>query len=104
MRPLGTLGLRDLEVRVPTACSVGMEARGSLLPSDESEERRSKLVKKLERILNDEWPGEDIKVHVFGSSGNLLSSSDSDVDICVTTPFRKLESMHSLAALLYRRT
>lgn len=49
-----------------------------LLPSDESEERRAKLIKKLEKILNDEWPGNDIKVNVFGSSGNLLSSSDSD--------------------------
>lgn len=49
-----------------------------LLPSDESEERRAKLIQKLETILNDEWPGNNIKVNVFGSSGNLLSSSDSD--------------------------
>ena len=49
-----------------------------LLPSKESEERRAKLILKLEKILNDEWPGNDIKVNVFGSSGNLLSSSDSD--------------------------
>lgn len=76
-----------------------------ILPSDESEERRAQLVKKLERILNEEWPGNDIKVNVFGSSGNLLSSSDSDVDICITTPnsLKRLESMHSLAALLHRR-
>lgn len=71
-----------------------------LLPSDESEERRRKLVKKFERIMNDEWPNNDIRVNVFGSSGNLLSSTDSDVDICVTTPLKKLESMHSLAMLL----
>lgn len=75
-----------------------------LLPSDESEERRALLVKKLDRILNEEWPGNDIRVNVFGSSGNLLSSSDSDVDICVTTPLKRLESMHSLATLLHRRT
>ncbi|PSK51689.1 hypothetical protein B9Z65_2956 [Elsinoe australis] len=73
-----------------------------LLPSDESEERRAKLIKKLEKILNDEWPGNDIKVNVFGSSGNLLSSSDSDVDICITTSFKKLESMHSLATVLHQ--
>jgi DNA polymerase sigma len=71
-----------------------------LLPSDESEERRALLVKKLERILNEEWPGNDIRVNVFGSSGNLLSSSDSDVDICITTPLKKLESMHGIAMLL----
>lgn len=75
-----------------------------LLPSDESEERRASLVKKLDRLMNEEWPESDIVVSVFGSSGNLLSSSDSDVDICVTTPLTKLESMHSLAMLLHRST
>ena len=49
-----------------------------LLPTDESEERRRKLVQKLEDILNGEWPGNEIRVNVFGSSGNLLSSNDSD--------------------------
>ncbi|KAF1821962.1 PAP/OAS1 substrate-binding domain-containing protein [Dissoconium aciculare CBS 342.82] len=73
-----------------------------LLPSQESEENRAKLVQKLERILNEEWPGQDISVNVFGSSGNLLSSTDSDVDICITTPLKKLESMHSLALLLHK--
>lgn len=75
-----------------------------LLPSDESEERRAKLVKKLDRILNDEWPGNDIRVNVFGSSGNLLASSDSDVDICITTGHKKIESMHDLARLLSKST
>ncbi|QIX00836.1 hypothetical protein AMS68_006353 [Peltaster fructicola] len=73
-----------------------------LLPSDESESRRAQLVQKLDRILNEEWPGNDIKVSVFGSSGNLLSSNDSDVDICVTTSLKKVESMHNLAMLLDR--
>lgn len=49
-----------------------------IFPTAESEERRVQLVKKLEDIFNQEWPGNDIKVNVFGSSGNLLSSSDSD--------------------------
>jgi DNA polymerase sigma len=75
-----------------------------LLPSEESEERRAKLLVKLDRILNEEWPGNDIRVNVFGSSGNLLSTTDSDVDICITTPLRKLDSMHALAQLLARRT
>jgi predicted nucleotidyltransferase len=80
------------------------ELYNRLLPSDESEERRTKLVKKLNRILNDRWPGNGIRVNVFGSSGNLLSSTDSDVDICVTTPPSKsLESMHSLAQTLAGR-
>ena len=75
-----------------------------LLPSHESEERRAQLVTKLETMLNNEWPGNDIRVHVFGSSGNQLSSSDSDVDICITTPLKKLESMHSIAMLLHKST
>lgn len=74
-----------------------------LLPSDESEERRAALIKKLERIMREEWPDGNIEVAVFGSSGNLLSSDDSDVDICVTTSLKKLESMHSLAMLLHKR-
>lgn len=74
-----------------------------LLPSDESERNRVELVKKLERIFQEEWPGSDIKVSVFGSSGNLLSSSDSDVDVCITTTLKKVESMHTLAALLDKR-
>ena len=73
-----------------------------LLPSQESEERRAQLVVKLEKMLNQEWPGNDIRVHVFGSSGNQLSSDDSDVDICITTSLKKLESMHSIAMLLHK--
>ena len=49
-----------------------------ILPSAESEERRARFVEKLERILNGQWPGNSIKVHVFGSSGNLLCTTDSD--------------------------
>ena len=49
-----------------------------ILPSTESEDRRAKFVEKLERILNGQWPGNHIKVHVFGSSGNLLCTTDSD--------------------------
>ena len=49
-----------------------------LLPDEESTQRRSTFVQRLENLLNTEWPGRDIKVHVFGSSGNMLCSSDSD--------------------------
>ena len=49
-----------------------------LLPSEESESRRKRLVAKIEDILREEWPGESFKAHVFGSSGNLLCTSDSD--------------------------
>ncbi len=49
-----------------------------LLPTDAIEINRRKLVTKLEKLFNDEWPGHDIQVHLFGSSGNLLCSDDSD--------------------------
>lgn len=49
-----------------------------LLPSPESEERRVKFVRKLEKLLDTQWPGNEIKVNVFGSSGNKLCTSDSD--------------------------
>lgn len=54
------------------------ELYNRLLPDAESEGRRAKFLEKLENILNEEWPGNDIKVHVFGSSGNMLCSNDSD--------------------------
>ncbi|KAH0537595.1 hypothetical protein FGG08_005627 [Glutinoglossum americanum] len=49
-----------------------------LLPSPESEDRRARFVQKLEKLLNDQWPGNDIRVRVFGSSGNKLCTFDSD--------------------------
>lgn len=54
------------------------EVYDRLLPTAAVEENRKKLVLKLEKIFNDEWPGHDIRVHLFGSSGNLLCSDDSD--------------------------
>lgn len=62
-------------------CKLTTEAQelyDQLLPSQDSEERRAQLVTKLERILREQWPDNDIKVHVFGSSGNLLCTDDSD--------------------------
>ncbi|OTA08630.1 hypothetical protein A9Z42_0003420 [Trichoderma parareesei] len=74
-----------------------------LLPTEKVEENRRKLVNKLETIFNTEWPGHDIKVHLFGSSGNLLCSDDSDVDICITTPWHEMEDVCMIADLLARR-
>ncbi|KAI0018135.1 hypothetical protein F4780DRAFT_771948 [Xylariomycetidae sp. FL0641] len=71
-----------------------------LQPTEKVEAKRHKLVQKLEKLLNDTWPGHDIQVHLFGSSGNLLCSDDSDVDICITTPWKELEGVCMLAELL----
>ncbi|KAJ5113881.1 hypothetical protein N7456_002415 [Penicillium angulare] len=77
-----------------------MELYDRLLPSAESDDRRRQLVRKLEKLFNDQWPGHDIKANVFGSSGNKLCSSDSDVDICITTNFKELEHVCLLAEVL----
>ncbi|KAL8691759.1 MAG: hypothetical protein Q9218_003086 [Villophora microphyllina] len=74
-----------------------------LLPTKDSDDRRAKFVQKLERILNEKWPGNNIKVHVFGSSGNMLCTNESDVDICITTPMKSLERVCHLAAVLAER-
>ncbi|KAB8235996.1 zinc finger protein [Aspergillus alliaceus] len=79
-----------------------LEVYDRLLPSAESDDRRRQLVRKLEKLFNDQWPGRDIKVHVFGSSGNKLCSSDSDVDICITTTYKEIEHVCLLAEVLAR--
>ncbi|KAL4916789.1 hypothetical protein BDW62DRAFT_211625 [Aspergillus aurantiobrunneus] len=77
-----------------------LEVYDRLLPSAESDSRRRRLVRKLEDLFNQQWPGCQIKVHVFGSSGNKLCSSDSDVDICITTTCKELEHVCLLADVL----
>lgn len=54
------------------------ELYDKLLPTEKSESRREDLLRKLEKLFNEEWPGHNIKVHVFGSSGNLLCTDESD--------------------------
>ncbi|EXJ72013.1 uncharacterized protein A1O5_04516 [Cladophialophora psammophila CBS 110553] len=71
-----------------------------LQPTAESEARRSKFIEKLDKILRARWPTSSIKVNVFGSTGNNLGTSDSDVDICITTDCREMERVCNLAELL----
>ncbi|KAF9997951.1 hypothetical protein BGZ79_008348 [Entomortierella chlamydospora] len=69
----------------------------SLLPTEESHDRRTKLIKKIEDILYTEWPGHDIKAHPFGSTVNDLGTSSSDVDICIMTTWPGLKNVQMLA-------
>ncbi|KAF2995989.1 hypothetical protein E8E13_000289 [Curvularia kusanoi] len=73
-----------------------------LQPSRENTHKRDGFVKKVQRILETEFPGNLSKVHVFGSSGNMLYTTDSDVDICIQTPMTLLEEMHPLAEALHK--
>ncbi|KAM3438141.1 hypothetical protein MY4824_003384 [Beauveria thailandica] len=79
------------------------EIYDKLLPTEQVEKNRKRLVGKLEMLFNNEWPGHDIRVHLFGSSGNLLCSDSSDVDICITTSWHELEGVCMIADLLARR-
>ena len=49
-----------------------------LVPKQEDEDTRARFIRKVERILQTEFPGTKIMVHVFGSSGNMLWTSESD--------------------------
>ncbi|CAN9305086.1 unnamed protein product [Alternaria alternata] len=71
-----------------------------LVPKQEHEDTRARFIRKVERILQTEFPGTKIMVHVFGSSGNMLWTSESDVDICIQTPMKRLEEMHPIAEAL----
>lgn len=95
-----------------------------LQPSVENTRKRDHFVQKVKRILDAEFPGNLFTVHVFGSSGNMLYTTDSDgktatrgrvcrlctilmlwtVDICIQTPMTSLEEMHPLAEALDKRT
>ncbi|KAK9767501.1 hypothetical protein K7432_002683 [Basidiobolus ranarum] len=72
----------------------------TLRPTPESIELRHLFVQKLQNIVNVEWPDKYIKVHLFGSSANLLSTSTSDVDICILTDWDELTNVHVLAACM----
>ncbi|KAF9212151.1 hypothetical protein BGZ59_007167 [Podila verticillata] len=69
----------------------------SLLPTEESHKRRTRLIKKIEDILHIEWPGQDIKAEPFGSTVNGLGTSTSDVDLCITTTWPGLKNVQMLA-------
>jgi DNA polymerase sigma len=71
-----------------------------LQPSLENTHKRDRFVQKVQHILETEFPGNLSKVHVFGSSGNMLYTTESDVDICIQTPMTQLEEMHPLAEAL----
>lgn len=60
-----------------------------LVPSEESNHRRKKLVGKLEGLLYDRWPENQFQVAPFGSSENKLCTSESDIDVCIIVKFQE---------------
>ncbi|KAJ3296677.1 hypothetical protein HK104_001356 [Borealophlyctis nickersoniae] len=72
-----------------------------LQPSPDSYEIRHQFLAKIQRILDLEWPGKEIRAYLFGSTVNGLGTSGSDVDICLKTPWDDrvagVSNMHVLA-------
>jgi DNA polymerase sigma len=74
------LGMKDnlTKLQDEKLTSELMDLYSQLLPTPDSERRRSLFTAKIEGILRKEWPETKFKAHVFGSSGNMLCTSDSD--------------------------
>ncbi|KAJ3047747.1 hypothetical protein HK097_011248, partial [Rhizophlyctis rosea] len=59
-----------------------------LQPAPDTAQLRARFCAKIQRILDEAWPGKEIEAHLFGSSINGLGTISSDVDICLTTPWQ----------------
>ncbi|EEB08123.1 Poly(A) RNA polymerase cid11 [Schizosaccharomyces japonicus yFS275] len=66
-------------------------------------QRRIALLSKLSRVLQTNFPEEDIELTTFGSTESNLALRRSDVDICIQTHSRtsKLQTTCQLARLLH---
>ncbi|KAG0211526.1 hypothetical protein BGX28_007750 [Mortierella sp. GBA30] len=93
-RPVPILLAPDHEVKLTMEMYSLFE---SLLPTEESHRRRTNLISKIERIVQSEWSGQDIKVLPFGSTVNDLGTNTSDVDVCIWTSWLGLQGVEMLA-------
>lgn len=59
-------------------CSSMERLYDQLLPTGRSETSRKRVADKIGRILQEEWPNKHAEVSIFGSSGNLLFTNESD--------------------------
>ncbi|OUM65265.1 hypothetical protein PIROE2DRAFT_21919, partial [Piromyces sp. E2] len=73
-------------------------------PTKKSNQNRLVLLKKIQNIFENEFPGKPIKANLFGSSVNGLETVYCDVDICLTTPSKEenygLDRMDNIATIL----
>lgn len=74
-----------------------------LQPSVSNTQKRDQFVQKVKHILDLEFPGNIFTVHVFGSSGNMLYTTDSDGTIA-TRLIRMRDPTDALqSTFVYRR-
>lgn len=48
--------------------------------------RRLDLRNRIESMVNQVWPDQNLQVEIFGSSANGLGTNNGDVDLCITEP------------------
>ncbi|KAJ7557051.1 hypothetical protein O6H91_05G109900 [Diphasiastrum complanatum] len=73
----------------------------SLIPSEEEEMRRSKVLSQLDGVVYKTWPG--AKLFLYGSCANAFGVRNSDIDVCLTVEDRKMnkaELVVRMAAIL----
>lgn len=56
----------------------------TLRPSDQEMQAKLDVIKRLQRIVGNLWPGYQAKLNLFGSSANGFCLKNSDLDICMT--------------------
>ncbi|KAF9970058.1 hypothetical protein BGZ73_007338, partial [Actinomortierella ambigua] len=54
--------------------------------SHKAETQRADLIRRVQTMLNFEFPGYSLKIEAFGSAAIGLGSENSDLDLCITTP------------------
>ncbi|KAF9125633.1 hypothetical protein BGX30_000378, partial [Mortierella sp. GBA39] len=102
----GLQGLFDLPLVVPAEGAFKTVGDGimalyrKLVPSQEYMTKRTKLVQKLQGILNIGFPGQELRLEVFGSYASGLGSESSDADLCITTDhFQQTASYNNVRAV-----
>ncbi|KAF9113378.1 hypothetical protein BGX27_001706 [Mortierella sp. AM989] len=77
-----------------------------LVPSREVILARARLLQKLQRLLDLNFPGDNLRLVEFGSCASGLGSETSDADLCITTTtyqkLRPYNNMRTLATVLRR--
>ncbi|KAF9277790.1 hypothetical protein BGZ68_008999, partial [Mortierella alpina] len=113
----GLQGAFELPVIQPTVeCYEAISAAVTalyevLVPSPDYMSKRSRLVRKLQLLLNSAYPGAGLRLEVFGqvtheSYASGLGSESSDADLCITSDYfqktAQYNDMRSLAQVLRR--
>ncbi|KAG0200076.1 hypothetical protein BGX28_006767 [Mortierella sp. GBA30] len=77
-----------------------------LVPSPDYMNKRSRLIRRLQLLLNSSFPGAGLRLEVFGSYASGLGSESSDADLCITSDYfqksGRYNDMRELARVLRR--